>query len=171
MISEGLPLGGSVSELYMGKKRDADEFIKLIKPGSRIFIGSGAAEPQALIKVLIEKGKYIQDHETINLIELGTMDGAAERPSRSVEVACVDVKEVMQHRLEPLAHLLEATPALDDDEGRQGDAYLPRAGEAQPCRDQTPLVEESQDPVLEPVVQLDARSWQHQDGHMSPSFL
>ena len=72
MAEEGFPISGRISELYREKKRDVDEFVKMIKPGSRIFIGSGAAEPQALIKVLIEKGKYIQDHETINLIELGT---------------------------------------------------------------------------------------------------
>lgn len=72
MIGESLPMSGRISELYEKKKRDIDELIRLIKPGSRIFIGSGAAEPQTLIKVLIEKGKYIQDHETINLIELGT---------------------------------------------------------------------------------------------------
>ncbi|RKZ05799.1 4-hydroxybutyrate CoA-transferase, partial [bacterium] len=35
------------------------------------FIGSAAAEPQTLIKVLMEKGKQIADHETIHLIELG----------------------------------------------------------------------------------------------------
>jgi acyl-CoA hydrolase/GNAT superfamily N-acetyltransferase len=72
MAGDGFPMSGRISELYREKMRDVDEFIKLIKPGSRIFIGSGAAEPQALIKVLIDKGKYIQDHETINLIELGT---------------------------------------------------------------------------------------------------
>ncbi|HUV36942.1 MAG TPA: GNAT family N-acetyltransferase [Patescibacteria group bacterium] len=60
------------SGLYQEKKRSPDDLVKLIRPGSRIFIGSGAAEPQTLIKVLIEKGKYIEDHETINLLELGT---------------------------------------------------------------------------------------------------
>ena len=56
---------------YKAKKKDIDEIIKFIRAGSRIFIGSGAAEPQALIKMLIEKGREIVDHETINLIELG----------------------------------------------------------------------------------------------------
>lgn len=66
------------SAIYNDKKRTADEIVKLIKPGSRIFIGSGAAEPRKLIKMLIEKGKYIADHETINLIELGTTPPYAE---------------------------------------------------------------------------------------------
>ncbi|MBN1885871.1 MAG: GNAT family N-acetyltransferase [Candidatus Krumholzibacteriota bacterium] len=65
-------MGLQVQRLLEEKKRSADDLVRLIKPGSRIFIGSGAAEPQNLIRVLIEKGKYIEDHETINLIELGT---------------------------------------------------------------------------------------------------
>jgi acyl-CoA hydrolase/GNAT superfamily N-acetyltransferase len=65
-------MGASVLELYGSKKREIDEIVKIVKPGSRIFIGSGAAEPQTLVKMLIERGKSIADHETINLIELGT---------------------------------------------------------------------------------------------------
>ena len=61
-----------VKKVYENKKRSIDDILKIVNPGSRIFIGSGAAEPQKLIAMLIEKGKYIQDHETINLIELGT---------------------------------------------------------------------------------------------------
>ena len=65
-------MGEDIDRMYDQKRRDPDDLVKLIRPGSRIFIGSGAAEPQTLIRVLIEKGKYIQDHETINLLELGT---------------------------------------------------------------------------------------------------
>ncbi|MDZ7859202.1 MAG: GNAT family N-acetyltransferase [Candidatus Krumholzibacteriota bacterium] len=60
------------TKMYENKKRSTDDILKIVNPGSRIFIGSGAAEPQKLIGMLIEKGEYIQDHETINLIELGT---------------------------------------------------------------------------------------------------
>ncbi len=65
-------LGGSALELYESKKRNVDDIVRIVKPGSRIFIGSGAAEPQTLVNMLIERGKSIADHETINLIELGT---------------------------------------------------------------------------------------------------
>jgi acyl-CoA hydrolase/GNAT superfamily N-acetyltransferase len=65
-------LGGSVLELYESKKRSVDDIVRIVRPGSRIFIGSGAAEPQTLVNMLIERGKSIADHETINLIELGT---------------------------------------------------------------------------------------------------
>ncbi|MBD3180272.1 MAG: GNAT family N-acetyltransferase [Candidatus Latescibacteria bacterium] len=60
-----------VSKEYERKKRSVDSIVKVINPGSRIFIGSGAAEPQTLINMLIEKETSIKDHETINLIELG----------------------------------------------------------------------------------------------------
>jgi acyl-CoA hydrolase len=72
----------SVPEMYKKKVRLVDEIVKIIKPGSRIFIGSGAAEPQKLINMLIEKGKFIEDHEAINLIELGTSAYAESVMSR-----------------------------------------------------------------------------------------
>jgi acyl-CoA hydrolase len=65
-------MGGHVEKMYGKKLREIDDVVKLIKVGSRIFIGSGAAEPQLLIKMLIEKDRFIADHETINVIELGT---------------------------------------------------------------------------------------------------
>ncbi|MBN2185806.1 MAG: GNAT family N-acetyltransferase [Candidatus Krumholzibacteriota bacterium] len=60
------------SNEYSRKTKSIDEILKIIKAGSRIFIGSGAAEPQKLIRMLIDKGRQIADYETINLIELGT---------------------------------------------------------------------------------------------------
>jgi len=65
-------MSGHFEEVYGKKLREPDDIVRLVRPGSRIFIGSGAAEPQRLIKMLIEKGRFITDHETINLIELGT---------------------------------------------------------------------------------------------------
>ncbi len=67
-----------VDKIYESKKCSVDDLIKLIKPGNRIFIGSGAAEPKCLVQVLIDKGHCIADHETINLIELGTTGYAEE---------------------------------------------------------------------------------------------
>jgi len=61
-----------MEKMYRQKLREIDDIVKLIRAGSRIFIGSGAAEPQLLIKMLIEKDRFIADHETINVIELGT---------------------------------------------------------------------------------------------------
>jgi len=62
-------MGASVLELYESLKRSTDDIVKIVKPGSRIFIGSGAAEPQTLVKMLIERGKAIADHETMWLLE------------------------------------------------------------------------------------------------------
>ena len=65
-------MAGHIKKMYSQKLREIDDIVKLIRAGSRIFIGSGAAEPQLLIKMLIEKDRFIADHETINVIELGT---------------------------------------------------------------------------------------------------
>ena len=65
-------MSGRIAKMYRSKLREIDDIVKLINPGSRIFIGSGAAEPQLLIQMLIEKGNRIADHETINVIEFGT---------------------------------------------------------------------------------------------------
>jgi acyl-CoA hydrolase/GNAT superfamily N-acetyltransferase len=65
-------MAGHMEKMYRQKLREIDDIVKLIRAGSRIFIGSGAAEPQLLIKMLIEKDRFIADHETINVIELGT---------------------------------------------------------------------------------------------------
>lgn len=71
-------MSAQVAKMYEEKKRPLDQIIKLIKPGNRIFIGSGAAEPKCLVQVLIDKGHCIADHETINLIELGITGYAEE---------------------------------------------------------------------------------------------
>ena len=65
-------MSGPLADMYKKKLREIDDIVKLIDPGSRIFIGSGAAEPQLLIEMLIEQGNKIADHQTINVIELGT---------------------------------------------------------------------------------------------------
>jgi acyl-CoA hydrolase/GNAT superfamily N-acetyltransferase len=65
-------MSGQLTAMYKRKLREIDDIVRLIDPGSRIFIGSGAAEPQRLIEMLIEQGNRIADHQTINVIELGT---------------------------------------------------------------------------------------------------
>lgn len=43
-----------------------------LQPGSRVFIGSGAAEPQTLVRALTERGHEIVDTEIIHLMTLGS---------------------------------------------------------------------------------------------------
>ncbi|MFY0583227.1 hypothetical protein ACN28S_61065 [Cystobacter fuscus] len=43
---------------YADKVSTAEEAIRLVRPGRRILIGSGAAEPVALVQAMVDKGEH-----------------------------------------------------------------------------------------------------------------
>ena len=49
----------------------AAEAIARIHPGQRILIGSGAAEPTALVQALVAHGEHLADNEIVHLLTLG----------------------------------------------------------------------------------------------------
>jgi acyl-CoA hydrolase/RimJ/RimL family protein N-acetyltransferase len=49
----------------------AGDAIRKIAPGRRILIGSGAAEPSALVAALVEQGDHLSDNEIVHLLTLG----------------------------------------------------------------------------------------------------
>ena len=58
-------------ERYAGKLATAAEAIGRIEPGRRIFIGSGAAEPAALVNALVAHGAHLIDNEIVHILTLG----------------------------------------------------------------------------------------------------
>ncbi|HEC88055.1 MAG TPA: 4-hydroxybutyrate CoA-transferase, partial [Thermoplasmata archaeon] len=58
-------------EKYKSKIKPAGEAMKVIKNGDRVFIGGGAAQPQTLVKSLVERGKYLMDTEIVHTLTLG----------------------------------------------------------------------------------------------------
>jgi len=56
---------------YADKVSTAEEAIQLIRPGRRILIGSGAAEPVTLVKAMVERGEHLADNEVVHLMTLG----------------------------------------------------------------------------------------------------
>ena len=58
-------------ERYSSKVLDAEQAIRKIAPGRRILIGSGAAEPCALVSALVEHGEHLSDNEIVHLLTLG----------------------------------------------------------------------------------------------------
>ncbi|HSP78730.1 MAG TPA: acetyl-CoA hydrolase/transferase C-terminal domain-containing protein, partial [Myxococcaceae bacterium] len=56
---------------YAEKLCTAEEAIRLIQPGRRILIGSGAAEPMVLVRAMVEKGEHLADNEVVHLLTLG----------------------------------------------------------------------------------------------------
>jgi acyl-CoA hydrolase len=56
---------------FSTKLTTPDEAIGLIKPGRRILIGSGAAEPLSLVDALVSHGDHLADNEIVHLLTLG----------------------------------------------------------------------------------------------------
>ena len=60
------------ADKYIENRRSADDAIKLIRPGQRVFIGSSCGEPQHLVRVLSESSNQLRDIEVIRLMTLET---------------------------------------------------------------------------------------------------
>ncbi|MEM4263217.1 MAG: 4-hydroxybutyrate coenzyme A transferase, partial [Thermoplasmata archaeon] len=56
---------------YKDKLATADRAVSVIKPGDKIFIGSGAAEPQVLVKALVDKASSLADTKIFHIMTLG----------------------------------------------------------------------------------------------------
>jgi acyl-CoA hydrolase/GNAT superfamily N-acetyltransferase len=61
----------SWQERYRHKLASAAEAVGLIRPGRRILIGSGAAEPVGLVEALVSNGEHLADNEIVHLLTLG----------------------------------------------------------------------------------------------------
>lgn len=57
--------------VHASKVTSAADAIALIRPGRRILIGSGAAEPVRLVESLVRDGQHLADNELVHLLTLG----------------------------------------------------------------------------------------------------
>jgi len=55
----------------------AEEAVEYIKSGHRVFIGTGAAQPEVLVNALVARGKSLVDTEIVHLLTLGRASYAA----------------------------------------------------------------------------------------------
>jgi acyl-CoA hydrolase/GNAT superfamily N-acetyltransferase len=58
-------------ERYRDKLVTPAQAVALIRPGRRILIGSGAAEPVGLVEALVSHGEHLSDNEIVHLLTLG----------------------------------------------------------------------------------------------------
>ena len=56
---------------FSGKVTTAKEAIRLIAPGRRILIGSGAAQPISLVQAMVTDGDHLADNELVHMLTLG----------------------------------------------------------------------------------------------------
>ncbi len=58
-------------ERYRDKLATPKTALRNVKPGQRVFIGTGCGEPQSLVRALAEVAGYIQDTEIVHTLTLG----------------------------------------------------------------------------------------------------
>jgi acyl-CoA hydrolase/GNAT superfamily N-acetyltransferase len=58
-------------ERHRAKLCTPEQAVALIRPGRRILIGSGAAEPVHLVEALVASGEHLSDNEIVHLLTLG----------------------------------------------------------------------------------------------------
>lgn len=64
-------------QFFVDRVTTAEEAIRLLRPGRRIFIGSGAAEPVALVDAMVRCGTHLADNEVLHILTLGPAPYAA----------------------------------------------------------------------------------------------
>jgi len=60
----------TLQEQYKLKLRTADEAVRMIRAGQRVFIGSSGGEPQHLVNALMDNANYFLDVEIVRLLSL-----------------------------------------------------------------------------------------------------
>ena len=58
-------------EQYKSKLSTPQDAVSKVKSGQRVFIGSGAAEPQLLVQALAERGAELADTQITHILTLG----------------------------------------------------------------------------------------------------
>ncbi|HMK73501.1 MAG TPA: GNAT family N-acetyltransferase [Myxococcaceae bacterium] len=58
-------------EQFAARLMTPEEAIRLLRPGRRIFIGSGAAQPLSLVDALVRFGNHLADNEVVHILTLG----------------------------------------------------------------------------------------------------
>ncbi len=68
---------------YASKLKTARDALSKIRSGSRVFLGSGCAEPQHLLNTLVELSGQLQDVEIVHMLTVGTARHVARRFDRN----------------------------------------------------------------------------------------
>lgn len=58
-------------QTYAAKCCTAEQAVELLRPGRRVFVGSGAAEPAALVEAMVRGAPHLHDNEIVHLLTLG----------------------------------------------------------------------------------------------------
>ena len=56
---------------YKKKLRTADEALRFVESGMRVYIQPGCAEPEVLVEALMRRGPFVQDVEIVHMMTMG----------------------------------------------------------------------------------------------------
>ena len=68
--------------MLQDKLKSPEDAVASIRSGDRVFVGSGCAEPEVLVKALARRGIELSDVEVVHLMTLGTAEYVDERAFR-----------------------------------------------------------------------------------------
>lgn len=57
---------------YKKKLRTAEEALRCVQSGMRVYIQPGCAEPETLVEELIRRAPYVEDVEIVHMMTMGT---------------------------------------------------------------------------------------------------
>jgi acyl-CoA hydrolase/RimJ/RimL family protein N-acetyltransferase len=83
MVPETTMAKGGWRKLYRERLTDARGAVACVKRGQRLFIGSGAAVPQALVEALAERADELSDTEIYHMMTLGIAPYAEAKFARN----------------------------------------------------------------------------------------
>src|SRR5512143_890816 len=88
---------------YVDVIATAAEAVMKIRPGQRVFIGTGCAEPQDLVKALVARSRDLADTEIIHLLTTGAAPYATKELAQAFRVnsffIAENVRDVIQKGL------------------------------------------------------------------------
>ena len=73
-------------DTYADMIETPQEAVKRIRPGQRVFVGTGCGQPQALVNALSTRGNELTDTEIIHLLTSGDAPYAEEKLSEYFRV-------------------------------------------------------------------------------------
>ena len=57
---------------YQNKTRTAEEALRCVESGMRVYIQPGCAEPETLVEALMQRGPHVEDVEIVHMMTMGT---------------------------------------------------------------------------------------------------
>ncbi len=69
-------------ELYQSKRMNATQAIRTIRPGARVFVGTGCGQPQLLVEELVSEESNVVDAEIYHLLTQGVAPYIEEKYAR-----------------------------------------------------------------------------------------